>query len=130
MDYLPDSYTKKVIIVDRDPRDLYVTSKMFLTSGTIPIDTPEHFVEWFKWTREQSKIQQDSDSILRVQFEDMIYEYERTRTKIVEFCGLGNLLCQKKKTIFKPDVSINNTQVWNRYPNIIADVEKNRKVTS
>lgn len=70
---------------------------MFLTSGTIPIDTPEHFVEWFKWTREQSKIQQDSDSILRVQFEDMIYEYERTRTKIVEFCGLGNLLCQKKK---------------------------------
>ena len=128
LDYLPDSYTKKVIIVDRDPRDLYVTSKMFLTSGTIPIDTREHFVEWFKWTREQSKIQQDSDSILRVQFEDMIYEYERTRTKIVEFCGLGNLLCQKKKTIFKPDVSINNTQVWNRYPNIIADVEKIEKL--
>lgn len=121
--YLPKDEDVRIFVVDRDPRDLYVTCKYFLKVKTIPCSTPEIFCEWFEWTRGQSFIKKDPSCVMRIQFEDLIYNYELTRGKILKFCGLEELNCFMKKKIFIPEMSISNTQVWLRYPDSIKDVE-------
>lgn len=115
--YLPPTEEVKVFVVDRDPRDLFVTCKYFLKSHVIPFKV-EDFCEWYKWTRAQSHIQKDPACVCRLNFEDLIYEYESTRRTIALFCGLDLNSCSKKLQIFRPEKSINNTQVWKRdkYP--------------
>lgn len=120
--YLPLDYELKTFIVERDPRDLYVTCKYLIKTDAIPCQNPEIFCKWFLWTRNQTFLQPDSDVIMRVQFEDMIYDYENTRKKIIQFCGIEGRGCSKKQTIFDPLLSINNTQVWYRYPQSLKEV--------
>ena len=126
--YLPPEQELRVFIVDRDPRDLYITCKYFLRSHAIPCNNVNDFCNWYKWTRGQSKIEKDSNTVMRVSFEDMIYEYEETRNKIVSFCGLDDTLCSLKGKIFKPELSINNTQVWKRYKDSVAEAETIKKL--
>lgn len=120
--YLPLDYNLKTIIVERDPRDLYVTCKYLIKTNIIPCQSPDVFCRWFLWTRGQSFLQPDSDAILRLYFEDMIYDYENTRKKILHFCGLEGKTCSRKGQIFQPHLSLNNTQVWHRYPQSLKEV--------
>lgn len=120
--YLPLDYNLKTIIVERDPRDLYVTCKYLIKTNIIPCQSPDVFCRWFLWTRGQSFLQPDSDTILRLYFEDMIYDYENTRKKILHFCGLEGKTCSRKGQIFQPHLSLNNTQVWHRYPQSLKEV--------
>lgn len=121
--YIPNNYNIKVFVVDRDPRDLYVICKKMKLGKTIPCDNPYDFCRWFNWTRGQSVANDDPDCVMRVMFEDLIYEYEKTREKILEFCQLEDRTGRKKGTIFKPELSINNTQTWYRYPDTFEDVK-------
>lgn len=123
INYLPDDYNIKVFIVDRDPRDLYVLSKKMAIGKSIPINSPIDFCKWFLWTRGQSMANNDPGCVMRVQFEDLIYDYEKTRDKIIKFCQLEDQTNGKKGTVFKPEMSINNTQTWYRYPDVLEDVK-------
>ncbi len=122
-EYIPDNYNVKTFIVDRDPRDLYIICKYLQNTRVIPCQTPEIFCDWFLWTRNQSLQQPDSDCFMRINFEDLIYRYEETREKVIKFCGLDGLSCSNKLQVFKPNLSINNTQVWRRYQGIEKEVE-------
>lgn len=103
------------IIVDRDPRDNYLFAKYFLkTVGKqIPTDTVESFVSYYKNMRDNMPYKEKHPRILRIQFEDMIYDYEDTTRKIVEFLNLK--LEDRYRTIFSPELSIENTQLFLRY---------------
>lgn len=121
--YIPDEYVVKNFIVDRDPRDLYILCKYVENTGVIPCDTPEDFCNWFLWTRQQSHRQNASSNFMRIRFEDLIYRYEETRKSIIEYCSFTNKDCSKKQQIFKPQLSINNTQVWFRFPQSASEIE-------
>lgn len=121
--YLPSDYELKTFVVERDPRDLYVTCKYLIKTNIIPCQSPDVFCQWFLWTRRQCQLQPDSDAWMRVRFEDLIYDYENTRQKIIRFCGLEGRACSKKGQIFNPYLSLNNTQVWYRYPKSLKEVE-------
>ncbi len=121
--YIPDEYNVKTFIVDRDPRDLFVLCKYVENTQVIPCQTPEIFCNWFLWTRMQSHRQEKSNNYMRVQFEDLIYKYDETREAIVNYCGFNDMPCSKKKQIFKPLLSINNTQVWKRFPECSKEIE-------
>ena len=121
--YFPYDEEIRVFVVDRDPRDLYTTCKYFLNSKAIPVGNVIQFCDWFEWTRGQSEIKKDPKCVMRIQFEDLIYDYEETRRKIIDFCGIEKMKCSKKGQIFKPENSINNTQVWLRFPESKEDVE-------
>lgn len=121
--YIPTSYIPKVIIVDRDPRDLYFTCKYYLHTKSIPTDDVNIFCDWFRWTRGQSLKDEDSDSILRIKFEDAIYDYEYTRKKLLDFCEVSNEMQSIQYKCFDPKKSINNTQVWERYPGHREELE-------
>lgn len=126
--YLPPEEELRVFIVDRDPRDLYITCKYFLRSYAIPCNNPNVFCDWYLWTRGQSRVSNENNStVMRIRFEDLIYEYESTRDNIIKFCGLSSEKCSKKRQVFRPELSINNTQVWKRFEKSREEAEEIRR---
>ncbi len=110
------------IIVDRDPRDMYIFAKKFLTSKgvyLIPAGNVIDYVKYYKKMRIHAK--NDSDKILRIQFEDLVYNYEDTTTKINKFLGLNPV--DRKRKIFDPSISIANTQVFKKIPGFEDDIK-------
>lgn len=107
----------KIIVVDRDPRDIYLSEKKIWKWGVIPYKDVREFCEWYKITRHYSKDDnEDKELILRIQFEDLIYNYEKTRMKILNFVGLKNEMVENKGRIFNPNISIKNTNLLNKFP--------------
>ncbi len=118
----------RCIIVDRDPRDLYVMVKNVygMNAMFIPSDTVEHFIEYYRRIHDD-RLWKGSDKVLRFQFEDLIYKYEEAIESIKNFVGpvLGNHA--KPKEFFKPEVSIANTNVFGKFPEdaeAIKQIEK------
>lgn len=104
----------RAIVVDRDPRDLYLLAKkVILSKGRfMPSDDVETFVKYYKLLR-ASHDSHISQGILKIRFEDLIYEYDKTTRKIIEFIGLKTHNYPKK--YFDPDISRNNTQLFRKY---------------
>lgn len=115
MKYTEDS---KCIVVNRDPRDVYILGKIKKETHCYPTDNVEKFVAYYKrcW-----KIQKNSDRVLNINFEDLIYNYKDTVKIIEEFLGLTQHVNEKK--YFNPDISISNTQLKNRFPELKDDIE-------
>lgn len=114
----------KCIVVRRDPRDLYLLAKNVIGHRVIPIDKVEDFIWFYKNTIEATKTQ-DSESILAMQYEDLIYKYQESCTKIEKFCGLKKNNHQYQ--YFQPQISINNTQLFRKYTDCAEDIRKIEK---
>ena len=82
----------KVIIVDRDPRDVYIDiRKRQERDGEIPpipVDSKD-FVRFWRALRESEKIVQLPKQVLRIQYEDLFYKYEETVSLVEGFCGFS-----------------------------------------
>jgi hypothetical protein len=113
----------KAIVVDRDPRDMYVFAKEFLwhVGRFIPTDDVETFVRYFRAMREGMTYRSNDKDVLFVQFEALVYDYERTTRQIREFCGID--LADRHREIFVPSRSVNNTQVFRRYKGYEDDIK-------
>lgn len=113
------------IVVDRDPRDNYVFAKTKLVStGTthlMPIDTVEDFVKYYRALRDNQPYKEKHDRILSIKFEDMVYHYDEITKVIRDFLHLPEN--PNPKSIFNPDDSMANTQLWKRFPQFAKDVE-------
>lgn len=122
MKYMQDA---KTIVVDRDPRDIYILGKIKRRTQCYPVDDAKKFIKYFR-TCWENRSNNNSDKVLHVQFEDVIYAYEDSVKQIEDFLGIHNHVSPKK--YLKPEVSINNTQLKGRYPELsddIAFIEKN-----
>lgn len=112
------------VVVDRDPRDLYVFGKTKLMGKMhfFPIDNVEDFIVYYRCLRKDQPYLQDNPRILRLRFEDMVYEYDKTTTVLREFLHLPEN--PHPKSVFDPSLSIANTQVFKRFPQFTEDVKK------
>lgn len=112
------------IVVDRDPRDNYVfaCTKLLGKFHYIPIDTVEDYIAYYRCLRKDQPYLQPDDRILRIRFEDMVYEYGPTTAKIRDFLHLPDN--PRPKSVFDPALSIANTQVYKRFPRFAEDVKK------
>ena len=110
----------KAIVVDRDPRDIYILGKIKHETSCYPSSDPQKFVKWYKTCWKDCK-KENSDNVLYLQFEDLIYNYEETKRTIERFLGIS--MHVHKKEYFKPEVSINNTQLKHRFPNMKREIE-------
>lgn len=122
--FYKDSYA---IVVDRDPRDLYIFAKKFLLhrGRFMPTDTVENFIIYYRMLREDQPYKKENSRILFIQFEDMVYNYDETSKKIDEFLKLSN---NRRKTIFVPEMSAANTNLVRKFPEFRDDIcliEKN-----
>lgn len=102
----------KVIIVDRDPRDLYFANKVFWGSGYIPSENPEVFIQWFEGTR--SKIS-ESENVISIKFEDMVYNFEKAQKMLCDFVGIDISLRDTPNTHLFLEKSKTNTLFFKRF---------------
>lgn len=109
----------KTIVVDRDPRDIYILGKIRHENSCYPVDDVKKYVIWYKKCHKE-KQGADTDKVLFVQFEDLIFKYDETVKNIERFLGLENHVDKKKR--FKPEVSKNNTQLIERFPQLKNDI--------
>ena len=106
----------KQIIVDRDPRDVYLDA---MTYNAYPITKDiESFISFYESTH-LKEIVKPSDTTLLVKFEDLIYNYEQTVNMIFEFLNIQKNDHTRIKKYFNPNFSIKNTQTWMRPENKI-----------
>ena len=108
----------KTIVVSRDPRDLYLFSRL-KNPSFIPHRNVEEFVDWYRYTQ-SPELLVDDESVLRLRFEDLIYEYDKTSNLLKSFLGLEGESDKKK---FNPSVSVVNTKIFERYPEYKEDVK-------
>lgn len=113
-DYLDNS---KVIIVDRDPRDIYcdlIELEKLIGKDIAWSHDAMKFVKWHKKYRENSHIQ--NENILRIQFEDLILKYDKTIDQILDFLGIDEKSHSKKMAFFNPNVSRKNVGKYKDFP--------------
>ena len=117
-DYLPDDLY--LIIVDRDVRDLFFHNKyiwdgLWGRSMHIFPNEPYEFVNHMKKYRATEQMV-NHKRILKVQFEDLVYNYEKTVKTIEDFLGISPSDHINEKKFFDPEKSIKNTQLFELKP--------------
>lgn len=99
----------KVIVVDRDPRDLYIHHETH-KDHVLPKD-PYHFCTYYRDNRRKyGRI--DKSKVLYVSFEDMIYHYDEMVKRVFDFIGMSSIYHIAPRTHFDPSKSIRGTQLW------------------
>jgi hypothetical protein len=117
-----NNYTKyfdniKVVVVDRDPRDLFLLNKKIWNGASFvsSYKNIDEYINWYKSIRINSDLKEDKSQVLRINFEELIYEYEITKNKIIDFYEIFNLKHKYQFKYFDPKISISNTRLWHKY---------------
>lgn len=110
----------KVIVLNRDPRDIFLLSKYIWPAPPIFSPTPypsdaKEFCNYWKRIRLKDE-KEHNPHVLKVQFEDLIYQYEKTVGKIMEFLELSPAAHVKPKEFLIPSTSMINTQLFHIKP--------------
>ncbi len=120
---------EKLIIVDRDPRDVYLSAHHIWNtvrcgSQRAPFpDGIDNFCSIWQRGHELTLKNADCDRIKIVRFEDLIYKYDETVKDIAEFCELDLSKHTAKGKVFVPAKSIKNTQVFRKSPEFNGETE-------
>ena len=110
----------KQISVHRDPRDVYITG-ILNNEKWIPQDIST-FIKWYKSRNNHST---HNPNKLSIQFENLVFNYDKSLTLIQNFLGLKYHIY--KKRYFKPNISKQNIHLWKKHENIkgIETIKKN-----
>ena len=105
----------KFIVLERDPRDVYVSNKYMWSKKKKPFfpTTPEEFSDIWRRTVHSPR---NSDKVLVVHFEDLIYNYNSEVKRIEDFLGLNSESHNLPKKFFDNSISIDNTQLFRVSP--------------
>lgn len=108
----------KMIVVKRDPRDMYVNSlglgdpkRDHLISNNIKNTVKAGF----DFAKKQLAMREsifENDNVAVVFFEDLVLHYDDTIGKIQDFLELNHFDHVRKGEFFKPSISKNNIGVW------------------
>jgi len=99
----------KQIVVDRDPRDVYLDAKNY---NAYPITQDiASFISFYESSRKISPAVDNATTLL-VRFEDLIYDYQPTTEKILNFLGMDSAGHSKQFSKFDPKISVRNTKTW------------------
>jgi len=111
------------IIVDRDPRDCYLFAKKYLRARgaglQVACDNVNDFIAWYKAVRTRTT-ESETANILRIHFEELIYDYENAVKKVSDFCGVSAWV--HKGEFFKPTHSRTNTQLFKKFSGYDEDI--------
>lgn len=116
----------RVIVVDKDPRDHFLANKLFWGERYIPFDI-DKYIYFYLQTR---NIKIDSECVKYINFESLLYNYEKTSNVLMNFIGLNSSLHRRKGEIFIPEKSKKNTMLFLRYSNYSDEIAKIEKSLS
>ena len=113
--YLPDS--SKVIVMVRDPRDVYAELKKSGDAWMFQPNKIEDFIAYqnamFKRWEEQ-KSQVDNSRFLQVRFDDLIVNYQDEKQRIFEFLSIEEKRHISPQSKLNPNISSENVGRWKR----------------
>lgn len=106
----------KVIVVERDPRDVFILNKYIWSKKEVQVPIPTDVYEFCKYytLMRESEKKSSSNKVLRIKFEDLIYNYDLKLQEIMKFLDFSSKEHINKKTRFNPELSIRNTQVFRK----------------
>lgn len=109
----------RAIIVDRDPRDMYLFAKIVApqSAAWIPTKDVRSFILYYKKMMTAQGVRGD---ILRIHFEDMIYKYTETVRRIELFLDLKNH--SQNNAFFDPLVSSANVKIFEKNRSFSEDI--------
>ena len=105
----------KVIIVRRDPRDVFLLSKYYWCKPPVGKGKPHFGDNVHKFVEEWKRtviLKNENPNALHINFEDLIYNYEETVEKIECFIGLPKSEHINRGQHLDPPKSIENTQAF------------------
>ena len=111
----------KLIVVDRDPRDIYVDQvnhSALLGANHKDEERVSKYILWHKKIRQNlDSVEQlaMADSVLKVRFEDLISNYELASSEIIAFLNLKKVP-REKRSVFNPEKSAKNIGLWKDFP--------------
>lgn len=120
----------KIVIVDRDPRDLFLLNELHWKKAAYICDTTNvnEYITWYKTMREHRKFEDKNENIIYIMLEDLIYYYDETLKKLYDFFEIDNKYHTKKQKYFNPNISIKWTKMYEKYPNYrkndVAKIER------
>ena len=79
----------------------------------------EKFIKYYRLLRDNRPFKEENNRILRIRFEEMVYDYDNATKKIDDFLGVTN---NHRKTIFQPEMSAANTNLRKKYPDLESDI--------
>lgn len=104
----------KAVVVERDPRDVYLSEMCYWHGSVVPQDV-ETFCKWWNATRAHRLTENlNTQCSMFVQFEDLIYHYEATVKKIEDFLGFSSDKHISPKKFLDPSKSIKNTKLYEK----------------
>lgn len=112
-----------IFVVERDPRDIYLLEKVIWKTNIIPVDNPNIFCLWYRYTRKHRKTESFPINTYFLYFEDLIYKYDETVSKIETLLELNNCLHVNKMKYLNPNISKKNTRLWETYTCYQEDIE-------
>lgn len=104
----------KIIVVERDPRDIFLLNKYYWNMANCPVPYPFDVKEFCTYYRKMRNLENitSNKNILRIRFEDLVYNYEDEINKIYYFLSVDSHLHKRIRTNFIPEKSITNTQIF------------------
>lgn len=124
MEFFEDA---KAIVVVRDPRDVFVSAKLCpQDSRFMPNDNSKKFCIYYKTLMDNIS---PKNSLLILQYEDLIYKYRETTDKIKKFLKIENSPIDEYK-YFNPKISIkytNRIKLYQKYTKDIKIIEEELK---
>ena len=105
-DYLDSNL--KIILTYRDVRDIYIRNKYYNKNPYFPTDIDDFISVYSRIVKKNVK----HPNLITIQFEDMIYKYEEVEGQLESEMGLDPSQHFNKQTLFNPNVSIENTQLF------------------
>ncbi|WMJ22633.1 sulfotransferase [Paludicola sp. MB14-C6] len=115
----------KAFVVQRDPRDVFIINKYIWPAQNeiVPFSTEvEDFCRQYRLMREAER-RTDSKKVIYLKFEDLVYNYDESIKAILNFLDLSPADHIRKKEKFKPEISINNTQLFRANPSYKREAE-------
>ena len=98
----------KVIIVDRDPRDVYIDirkrQKRDKEIPPVPVN-PKDYVRFWRALRESERRFYLPEQVLRIKYEDLFFKYEETVSLIEGFCGFTSEQHKDPGQFFNPSMA-------------------------
>lgn len=109
----------KAIIIDRDPRDVFINYPLDSYSRFLP-ETPDiihktkKFIHFFKSIRRNQKSVKNHPNVLLLKFEDMVNNYNEMLNQVLEFSELDKSEHKNRGKIFSPKLSEKNIGMWTK----------------
>ena len=105
----------KMILVDRDPRDMYCDDVNWGDNMDEHYETKEAAERYVIRAKAQREDIRPDIDVLYLKFEDVIINYDETCKRIIDFLGLPNDIHHEKGRFLKPEVSIKNIGIWRKF---------------